>query len=341
MLAGEPNFSQGVTVTTAPKTDADFKFAGTAYACPGEPAADDVAAPVPAEDPYGPLAQLEGSWTGPGFNTIWRPNLLSSGQDRFLELNLTTETLAFTKINGPIPNRGLLMPDIDMFGLTYLQQIAETADNAGLHIEPGIWAVVPPTSDPDVPQSVVRMASIPHGTVILAQGRALDVPSGPRIDDNNIIPFAIGDPPPPNSEFDAAAGVFTELDLAIPTEFRFASAGVTQDMVKNPNSVLKAAIEGLTISHTTVLIVSTKPEPVPGGGTANTAFLEAGSNPPGGNADAVEVESIFWIEDVAGENGEADYQLLQYTQVVQLDFNGLRWPHVTVATLRRDEPAGN
>ena len=28
------------------------------------------------------------------------------GQDRFLELNLTNETLVFTKINGAIPNRG-------------------------------------------------------------------------------------------------------------------------------------------------------------------------------------------------------------------------------------------
>lgn len=26
---------------------------------------------------------------------------------------------------------------------------------------------------------------------------------------------------------------------------------------------------------------------------------------------------------------------LQYTQLVQLDFNGLRWPHITVATLHK------
>ncbi len=328
-------------MTNAPKTDADFTFVGTDYAAPAQPAAGEPPAPPPGADPYGPLAGFEGTWKGPGFNTIWRPNLLSSGQDRFLELNVTTETLAFTKIDGPIPNRGLLMPDINMFGFTYLQQIAEAADNAGLHIEPGIWALVPPTSDPEVPESVVRMGSIPHGTVILAQGTAFDVPSGPRIDDNNIIPFPIGSPPPPNSDFDAAVAKFPELDLAIPTEFRFASPGVTQDMVKNPNSVLTAAIEGQTIKNSTVLIVSTKPEPVPGGGTANTAFLESGSNPPGGNADAVEVDAIFWIETVAGESGEADFQQLQYTQVVQLDFNGLRWPHVTVATLRKEEPAGN
>jgi hypothetical protein len=328
-------------VTTAPKTDADFKFPGTAYAAPGAATPADVTLPA---SPYGALEGLTGCWKGTGFNTIWRPHQLSSGQDRFLELNITTETLVFTKIDGPIPNRGLLMPDIDMFGLTYLQQIAEAQDGAGLHIEPGIWALVPATSDPDVPESVVRMGSIPHGTVILAQGNAFDVASGPRIDDNNIIPFPIGSPPPPNSDFDSAEQSFPELDLAIPTEFRFASPGVTQDMVKNPNSVLLAAIDGQAITNTTVLIISTKPEPVPGGGTANTAFLGSASNPPGGNADAVEMDAIFWIETVEDQEG-ASFQQLQYTQLVQLDFNGLRWPHVTVATMRKDEqpptrPAG-
>jgi hypothetical protein len=321
-------------VTTAPKTDADFKFPGTAFAAPAARTPADVTLPA---SPYGPLAALAGCWKGTGFNTIWRPHQLSTGQDRFLELNITTETLVFTKIDGPIPNRGLLMPDIDMFGLTYLQQIAEAQDGAGLHIEPGIWALVPATSDPDVPQSVVRMGSIPHGTVILAQGDAFDVASGPRIDDNNIIPFPIGSPPPPNSDFDSAEQKFPELDLAIPTEFRFASPGVTQDMVTNPNSVLTAAIDGQVITNTTVLIISTKPEPVPGGGTANTAFLGSASNPPGGNADAVEMDAIFWIETVEDEDG-ASFQQLQYTQLVQLDFNGLRWPHVTVATMRKDEP---
>ncbi len=73
------------------------------------------------------------------------------------------------------------------------------------------------------------MASIPHGTVILAQGKAFTVASGPRIDDNNIIPFHVGSPPPQNSDFDAAvAGDFSELDLSRPTEFRFVSPGVTQ-----------------------------------------------------------------------------------------------------------------
>jgi hypothetical protein len=333
--------------TTAPETDASFAFPGVEYASgPGEASA---AATTPAEavEPtapdFGPLSLLEGKWSGTGFNTIWRPHFPAQPQAEFLELNMTTETLAFTKIPGAIPNRGLLNPDINMVGLTYMQQIAQTDDGAGLHIEPGIWALVPATEDPKVDQTVVRMASIPHGTAILAQGNAFTVESGPRIDDNNIIPFCIGSTPPQNSDFDkAAAGDFEELDLSKQIDNRFVSAGVTQDMVKNPNLVLKKAIEGQTITKTTVMIISTTHDNTPGGGTANTAFLEDGSKPPGcppcvsfGNANAALVDAIFWIETVAGEGGEPDYLQLQYTQVVQLDFHGLRWPHVTVATLTK------
>jgi len=161
-------------VTVIAQTDADFVFEGI-------PQIEEAEARVPGPaDPLGQLAQLAGTWKGHGFNTIWRPHTLAgSGQDRFLELNLTTETLAFSKINGAIPNRGLLMHDISLFGLTYMQQIAETSNGKGLHIEPGIWATVPKTTDPNEPASVVRMASIPHGTVILAQVRRSRSPAAP------------------------------------------------------------------------------------------------------------------------------------------------------------------
>jgi hypothetical protein len=292
-------------------------------------------APAHPADPLGPLAQLVGTWTGHGFNTIWRPHSLASGQDRFLELNLTTETIVFSKINGAIPNRGLLMPDINMFGLTYMQQISETNGGAGLHIEPGIWAHVPPTSDPSEPTTVVRMASIPHGTAILAQGTSGTLAGAPNIGDNNIIPFPIGSPAPPNSAFASNEATFTELNLSVPTPFRVASPGVTQEMVKNPNSVIKNVLATQNVKSRTFLDISTKHTPVKGGGTANTAFLSAGSNPPGGNANAVEVDATFWIETVAGTGGHPDTLQLQYSQLVQLDFNGLRWPHVTVATLHK------
>jgi len=310
-------------VPISAQTDPDFEF--KAVDAPGAEPADE----------FGPLAQLVGEWHGRGFNTIWRPHpLAEGGQDRFLELNLTDEKLVFTKIKGKIPNRGLAMPDINMFGLTYLQQIKGVDPVEGLHIEPGIWINVPPTTNPAEPATVVRMASIPHGTTILAQGTTLTVNDGPHIAENNIIPFQIGTPTPPNSDFAAAEAIFTELNLAIPTTFRQKSADVTQSMVENPNSVLQKDIAGQNITKTTVLAISSAHAPVAGGGTANTAFLEAASAPPGGNARAVEVSAIFWIETIARE-GEPDKIQLQYTQLVQLDFNGLRWPHVTVATLHK------
>jgi hypothetical protein len=317
-------------VTTTAQTDPGFKFKAVEH-------------PAAAATDLGPLAQLvgpngKGEWEGHGFNTIWRPHdLAQSGQDRFLELNLTTEKLVFSAIDGQIPNRGLLMPDIDLFGLTYLQQIEGDDPKEGLHIEPGIWINIPATTNPAVAPTVARLASIPHGTTILAQGTGKEINAGPHIAENNIIPFPIDSPPPPNSDFPSAEAIFTELNLATPTPFRQKSAAVTQAMVENPNSVLTAAIKGQNITKTTVLVVSTAHTPIPGGGTANTAFLEAASNPPGGNARAVEVTAIFWIETIE-KAGEPDKLQLQYTQLVQLDFNGLRWPHVSVATLHKIAP---
>ena len=154
---------------------------------------------------YGFLAGLEGTWAGSGFNAIWRPNLLSSGQDRFLELNVTRETLTFQQINGPIPNRGLLQQDIFMAGLSYLQQISDAnlqPPNDGLHVEPGVWLNVPATTNPAVSATVVRLASIPHGVTVALQGLASQASGGPSIPANNLNPFSIGNP--------AAASPFPE-----------------------------------------------------------------------------------------------------------------------------------
>lgn len=280
-----------------------------------------------AAAPLGPLQDLPGTWTGQGFNMIWRPNS-TPGQDHFLELNLTEEILEIEEIKGPIPNRGLLQPDISMFGVTYLQQIKDANNKAGLHIEPGIWASVPQTENPAEAPTVVRMASIPHGTIILAQGLAIDVAGPPQIQSVDITPFVIGT---------AKKIPFPESNLATPSNFRSPPAdiaGITQAMVDNPNSVLTAAIAGQTIKSTVVLDISSDPTtPVVGGGLANTAFLQGGPA-AGPNAQAALVTAIFWIETVQGRGGP-DLLQLQYTQTVLLNFNGLSWPHVTVGTLKK------
>jgi hypothetical protein len=75
---------------------------------------------------------------------------------------------------------------------TYLNQISDANVGAGLHIEPGIWAAVPATTDPKVVPTVVRLASIPHGTVVLLQGTAVTTSGGPNIAVKGIKPFGIG-----------------------------------------------------------------------------------------------------------------------------------------------------
>ena len=134
------------------------------------------------------------------------------------------------------------------------------------------------------------------------------------------------------------AQTFTELNLSQPTQFRFVAPGVTQNIVKNPNSVLQDALQsslqGTTMKSRTFLHVATDHSIIKaGGGTANTAFLATSGNPPGGNAKATQAEATFWIETIAGTGGQPDKHQLQYTQLVMLDFNGIHWPHVTVGTL--------
>ena len=285
------------------------------------------------DDPLGPLAALAGTWKGTGFNTIWRPHF--KVQDRFLELNLTRETLEFEAISGAIPNRGFAQKDISMFGLHYLQQISDRTLGAGIHFEPGIWATVPATKAPVKPPTVVRMASIPHGTVVLAQGRASVIAGPPVIKPVDIIPFSIG-APATKGTFHQAQQVFTELKLATPTPFRQPSdastvPGITQAMVKNPNSVLTQAIAGQDIVNTVVLRVKASNAKPAGVGTANTFFLTE-------NASADLMTATFWIETVTKPGG-GQFLQLQYTQTVMLDFNGLSWPHVSVATLRKKATA--
>jgi len=124
----------------------------------------------------GLLRQLAGTWKGRGFNLIARPDFHDQ-TDLYLQLNQTTETLQFTPIGSAIPNRGFGQDDIQLYGLTYLQQISDAGNDGALHIEPGIWITQPQTTFPPetVPlaqQLVARMGSIPHGNALLAEGVA-------------------------------------------------------------------------------------------------------------------------------------------------------------------------
>jgi hypothetical protein len=137
---------------------------------------------------------------------------------------------------------------------------------------------------------------------------------------------------------------FPEQNLTTPSQSRTPLnrvAALTQPELDNPNLFLSQAIAPQNILTTTVLTVTSDtsiPGSIPnaGGGTDNVAFLTGvGVSPAGGpNAVAALAEATFWIERVRGEYGNPDFNQLQYTQRVLLNFNRLSWPHITVATLR-------
>jgi hypothetical protein len=131
-----------------------------------------------------------------------------------------------------------------------------------------------------------------------------------------------------------------------------------QGFINDPNSVLRAAIAGQTILGTVTINLSTSGV---GSGIENIPFLGIANpaqnqNPTGpANAFVASANATFWIEWVsipggvtpalpAGGAGRPLLQIepfwpkptflqLQYSQVVILVFNGVLWPHVTVATL--------
>jgi hypothetical protein len=191
----------------------------------------------------GLLGELAGTWTGQGFNLIARPDHKDEA-NLYLQLNQTHETLTITSIGSAIPNRGFGQDDIELFGLSYLQQIHDQATGGALHLEPGLWITQPatdyppeqPPADPPGAQIIARMASIPHGNAVLAQGNATAFTGPPTLASAteqyagsafpsfNSTPFGAGPPIVINAAGSSEkltapqipAAPFDEYDLTIP-----------------------------------------------------------------------------------------------------------------------------
>lgn len=367
--------------------------------------------------PLFPLAQFQGAYAGNGFNMIFRPRPNNDKtpfdktpvgpNDNVLELNLTTEQLTFGETIGDIPNRGLNLnnqPDVTLGGFPYLQTIQDVTNRetgkgdrikpTGIHFEPGMWLNVPATDSPKNGASVVRMASIPHGTTINAQSlsppqqaTALGGNAGaPKFDVIDTTPSPIGttkglSPNPFAGSMDASTTDSPRIPQSLA---KFVKAGtITTEIIKNPNLVLQNAIKGQDIRENITFEVSTgsPTETINGGGTANISFLAGTQDPTTTslpttpNAHAAFMKARFWVETVAYDvvvprfttrdtvllkptmppNSPAPTPVfavtppsklpsqsktikipgiqIQYSQTVFLNFAGLTWPHVSVATL--------
>ena len=275
-----------------------------------------VVTPPAPPAPLGPLAAFVGDWVGNGFNTIFRPDNSVTPTplpnpipppppplDNILELNLTSESLSFSPSLGSVPNRGTTpQGDIFLNGVPDLQTVSDITihgESVGIHVEPGIWVHVPSTNVPTLGETVVRMASIPHGTTIEAQGTFGSIAGPPTIAPVDITPFVTGNPA--NKIKFASQTAASTNTPRIPQDLSsFITAGtITQALLDDPNSLLRNHISKQKITNTTALIISTVPPPIPfGGGTDNIAFLLGQAAATAPNAQALQMAAIFWIETV-------------------------------------------
>ena len=286
----------------------------------------------------GLLQDLPGHWTGKGFNLIARPALQGkpagpANQVFFLELNGTHETLEFTTIAGDIPNRGDIEPNALLHGVHYLQTVSDCEDNSFIHKEPGLWIHVPATKENST-DTYVRHATIPHGNSLAAQSTLFTtVPGGPNIQPVNSFPFPITDPIPPLNDITHATTTNPQylapyLNDPLPPDCMPKGLNAAQT-IKDPTEVLRAQIKDQNIVETAVIQISTAG--LEFGGILNIPFLIK-------NANTTQMDAIFWIEKAKNPTknpGDPNPQFmqLQYVQRVILDFAGLHWPHISVATL--------
>jgi len=314
--------------------------------------------------PLGPLAKFTGTFSGAGFNTIFVPHFAGKDQDphepggtgdNVLQLNLTSETLSFIHPDkvAKVPNRGMVQRDIFFGGVAYLQTIQDVTGvdptNPGIHFEPGLWMNVDKTEAPAQGPTLMRMASIPHGTTILAQGTSSEQHGPPAIPEVSIVPVLfdtdtktfkeIADPKSKFPSLDASQSPIARLPQDLSA---FVKAGtITQQMLENPNSLLEKRIASQDITSTITIDISTdpastlfglhSPSPLFGGGADNMAFLLGDNGAKHPNAQTLGMKATFWIETL-GDNSTQ----IQYSQQVFLNFGGLIWPHVSVATLNPD-----
>ncbi len=291
----------------------------------------------------GPLTQLVGDWVslpGHGWNMIALPfgGDTNSGLNYRLLLNQYDEQLNFDELGGPVPNRGITTEngqtkEADQFlgALQYFQRVTQIAANdfpkstlAGkpgdvIHEEPGLWLhmINETTADLDI----ARLGTVPHGDSLMAIGTAKEHQGGPDIPSISGIPIGVSD----------------NLNNPYLAPYEHFHTHPFEDLFDpvNPNSLLVAANQSLDIQRTMELTVNTN---VATAGIRNIPFVVK-------QADATEMKFSFWIEELAKKDKDGDPILqLQYSQLVFLDFfdsplgKGLiRWPHVSINTLRRSD----
>lgn len=283
----------------------------------------------PLETSLGVLTQFQGTYVGAGFNIIFRPNNTVTtttfpetvapfpgrsdiANDNVLELNVTSETLAFTQQNiGNVPNRGQGgQGDIFLAGAAYVHSVsdmlnpdtgkADIPDPQVIHYEPGLWMQVPASQEPlNLPATLIRMGSIPHGTTINASGVSPPdtlLPGPPDFDPVNPIPSAeLGGPLKNFKEYSLKADFVNCPRIPQDLTKFIASGTITQDMLDNPITFLQNANLGKNIvDHYTFSVSAAQQTGVDGSGIVSIPFLQGTTASQ--NASVTRMTSTFWVE---------------------------------------------
>jgi len=294
------------------------------------------------------LHDLSGHWVGTGFTVIAVPSTTNP-----LEFDLKTfhthETLVFSGVREGIRNAAHEY-QIFLKSIQYLQQISDMTTHQELHVEAGMWIYQPgiPTNTTPIPE-LFRAGTVPHGTTFIAGSVTVaDEYGPPSFNQSDIsIPFPFGDE---EDRIDSKYVTIYKVNPPIPATLiplytdAFGGDGDSDDdsdvdvndgkhIVIFPTRFLEKDIENQTIYETKTISLSTN-EPGPSfGGICSIPMIIAEVN-------ISQVEVTFYIETVDNGDGTYFYQL-QYFQQVLLNFpvfnsgKVITWPHISVATLRK------
>ncbi|CAN5379550.1 hypothetical protein BH09BAC6_BH09BAC6_08770 [soil metagenome] len=274
-------------------------------------------------DKLGPLADLVGTWRGnSGWNMIAIPTQNSGVPDFKLLIQNYSETITFTPIGAPVPNRGGV-DEQSITGLMYDLTITDNSTEGILHLENGMWLYMGDIHDQPtdllkgaplpIQYSIARQSSIPHGDVVIGLGNSTISSGTPEFPAIHGAPVDIGHPK-----------LLGYLDPYKFHDFPHFNA-------KNPNAMLQIAVQGQNIGRVNTISVDTSNK---GGTIANIPFITQ-------FVDPTRFVSTYWIEDVTLHDG-TQFKQLQYSQQADLNFipkfgipGIIMWPHINVNTLRK------
>lgn len=287
---------------------------------------------------------LQGTWESEnrGWNLIALPHAPAEKKFRLL-MNQYQETLTFRDIGDlDVPNRGIEPETPDplsahqlLDALEYQQVVKQVSsdefpvgsglmsnDKEGIHHEPGLFLQLrnhQPIQG-GMPLSLVRLATIPHGNSVLAQGTQEVSNALPEIPDLDAFPQHLVREK--HVEYLAPYHHFTS------NPFKGAlGAGFPGFSPSNANALLQLAAPA-DVKRTFAMHFDTQ---WADGGILNIPFVNR-------EANAAEMSASFWVMETS--DGQ---WIMQYTQTVMLDFfpspdvagKRIRWPHVSINTLNK------